>query len=202
MDKITILDYGVGNIASLRNAFAALKIPVELTANHKLIEQAAKLILPGVGAFAPAMIKLKEKKLDKLIISKANEGTPLLGICLGMQLLFTRSFEQGEWQGLDLISGSVEKFEKVDKIPHMGWNLLKNTNNFFLLKNLQPEPYFYFVHSYFCTPENKDQSIGECEYGGPFCAAVQKENIFGVQFHPEKSQKDGLQILMNFAEIN
>lgn len=201
MNKITVLDYGVGNIASLRNAFSALKIPVEVTADQKSIEQAEKIILPGVGAFASAIKKLHEKKMDVLITKKANAGTPLLGICLGMQLLLTKSFEDGEWDGLNLISGTVRKFESVEKIPHMGWNLLRKTRETHLLKNIQSEPYFYFVHSYFCLPDNEKHSIGECKYGTSFCAAVQKVNIFGVQFHPEKSQKDGLQILKNFAEM-
>ena len=198
--KITIIDYGVGNIASLRNAFSALNIPVEVTLQKAAIQQAEKLILPGVGAFAPAIQRLKEKQFDKLIIEKANQGTPILGICLGMQLLFSTSYEQGEWPGLNLIPGTVHRFEKIKKIPHMGWNQIKKTPRASLFEHTSAANYFYFVHSYFCKPDNEDHTAATCEYGNAFCAAVQFNNICGVQFHPEKSQNDGLQVLRNFAE--
>jgi len=199
MTKITIFDYGVGNLASLRNAFATLGIPVVVTSEIKEIQQSEKLILPGVGAFAPALQKLKQTGMYEIILDKTAQGTPILGICLGMQLFFTKSYEQGEWQGFNFFSGSVQRFSGIDKIPHMGWNTVTIVKQNTLFAEVQPEPYFYFVHSFFCAPEHPNDISATCNYGLPFCAAVHHENIWGVQFHPEKSQKDGLQLLHNFA---
>lgn len=200
---VTIINYGVGNLASLENALHALDIPVVITSNASVISSSTKLILPGVGAFAPAISKLKELNLNDVIISKANTETPLLGICLGMQLLFSTSYENGKYTGLDLIPGEVVKFEGVQKIPHMGWNSteFKDTENP-LVTGLPDDPFFYFVHSYYCVPENRAHTLATCNYGVEFAAAVNRDNIWGTQFHPEKSQKPGLQILKNFAEMD
>lgn len=197
---ITIIDYGVGNITSLRNAFAALEVPVTVSQDRREIAAAEKLVLPGVGAFAPAMQRLRELSLDQIILEKSRQHTPLLGICLGMQLLFTTGYEQGQWPGLNLISGQVRRFENVDKIPHMGWNQVQ-AHPVALFSAIRPMPYFYFVHSYYCVPEDAANCIATCDYGTPFCAAVQKDKIWGVQFHPEKSQVDGLKLLQSFASM-
>ncbi len=200
MKKITVIDYGAGNLRSLENAIKYLQVPVEITSDTEVIQSAEKLILPGVGAFAPAMARLREKGIDTLLKDKVNSGTPLLGICLGMQLLFTTSYEQGQWEGLNLIPGTVMKFEGVKKIPHMGWNELIEIREDNLTLDMPESPFVYFVHSFYCIPEHNDDVLAFCEYGEKFAAAVHRENIWGMQFHPEKSQNVGLQILKNFAE--
>lgn len=197
---ITIIDYGVGNITSLRNAFGALNVSVTVTQDRQAIAAAEKLVLPGVGAFAPAMQRLRDSCLDQIILEKTRQQTPLLGICLGMQLLFTTSSEQGQWPGLNLIPGQVRRFENVNKIPQIGWNQVE-TRPVALFSGICSRPYFYFVHSYYCVPEDEVHCIATCDYGNSFCAAVQKDNIWGVQFHPEKSQADGLKLLHSFASL-
>ena len=202
-NRITVIDPGVSNLASLRNAIQALDIPVTITSDPGVIEEAEKLILPGVGAFAPAISRLQELELRELIVEKAESGTPLLGICLGMQLLFTTSYENGRHAGLDLIPGEVVKFSGVGKIPHMGWNSADFRGDMNpLAVNLPDEAYFYFVHSYYCVPDEPDDVLATCSYGTEFAASVNRGNVWGVQFHPEKSQKPGLQILKNFAEMS
>lgn len=200
MKKITVIDYGAGNLRSLENAIKFLQVPVEITSDTKVIQNAEKLILPGVGAFAPAMARLEEKGIDNVLKEKVHAGTPLMGICLGMQLLFTTSYEQGQWDGLNLIPGTVVKFEGVKKIPHMGWNELIDIREDKLTMDIPASPFVYFVHSFFCTPEDEAHILASCEYGEKFAAAVHRDNIWGMQFHPEKSQNVGLKILQNFAE--
>lgn len=202
MNKITIIDYGVGNLASLQNACKYLEIPHQVTAEQSEIHNAEKLILPGVGAFRPAMERLETTGLKAPLLDKIEQGTPLLGICLGMQLLFTTSYEGGTWTGLDVIPGEVKRFEGVHKIPHMGWNSLYDVRQEALTSGLPDDPYVYFVHSYYCMPSESQDVLARCKYGQEFCAAVHRVNVWGVQFHPEKSQEPGLQILQNFAEIN
>lgn len=199
---VTIIDYGVGNLASLHNAFQFLGIPVRVSSNSEEIESADKLLLPGVGAFAPAMQKLEDLHLIDVIQKKGKQGTPLLGICLGMQLFFTTSYENGKHQGLDLIPGDVKKFTAVDKIPHTGWNNIKilDTSNA-LMQGMASGNYFYFVHSYHCVPNDSQAILASCNYGSQFVASVNQGNVWGVQFHPEKSQKSGLHILANFAAM-
>lgn len=199
---VTIIDYGVGNLTSLRNAFGALSIPVQISSDIKDIESAEKLLLPGVGAFAPAMQQLIELKLAEVIREKARQKTPLLGICLGMQLFFTTSHENGEHHGLGLIPGEVRRLTGVEKIPHMGWNNIEIIDqSSAIMKRIASGTYFYFVHSYYCDPSDQNDVVATCQYGAPFAASVNRENIWGVQFHPEKSQKPGLQLLSNFAAI-
>lgn len=200
MKSITIIDYGAGNLRSLENALKFLKVPVGITSNVETIKKAEKLILPGVGAFAPAMARLREAGIEEILKEKVKAGNPLLGICLGMQLLFSTSYEQGQWTGFDFIPGKVVRFEGVQKIPHMGWNKLLNPKEDVLMENLVESPYVYFVHSYYCIPDGTDTTLAHCEYGQTFSAAVRKDNVWGMQFHPEKSQDIGLQILKNFAE--
>jgi glutamine amidotransferase len=198
---VTIIDYGASNLASLVNALDSLGISSEITGDPGTISDARQLILPGVGAFGPAMNRLNEKGLTEVIQEKAAAGTPLLGICLGMQLLFSVGLEDGEHQGLDLISGSVEKMTQVSKLPHMGWNTLELRPDP-IWKGLPDTPYVYFVHSYACRPEREEDIIALTEYGTPFCSAVREGSSWGMQFHPEKSQKAGLRILENFCALS
>ncbi|MCF7803132.1 MAG: imidazole glycerol phosphate synthase subunit HisH [Candidatus Marinimicrobia bacterium] len=200
MQKVTIIDYGAGNLASLRNAFKYLDVPVEITSDAVEIRNAEKLVLPGVGAFGPAMDRLRDSGIADAIMEQVEQGTILLGICLGMQLLFTTSYEQGKHNGLDLIPGDVQKFNGVEKVPHMGWNILKPAQDADPLLAGTPEPaYVYFVHSYYCIPASPEYTIALSDYGNPFAAAVRNDRVWGMQYHPEKSQDVGLTMLQNFA---
>ena len=201
---IAIIDYNMGNLQSVKNAFNKLNIEIDIVDKANKIENYEKLILPGVGAFGDAMEHLRESKMDKAIIDFAKKRKPILGICLGMQLLFSKSYEFGEYKGLNLIEGEVVKFDKNRvgdlKIPHMGWNRLFIQKQTPLLKNLPKELYLYFVHSYHIACDDKFV-IGKTSYGYEFVSAVQKDNIYGFQPHPEKSHDNGLKILKNFIEV-
>ncbi len=200
---IAVIDYGVGNIGSVLKAFEYLDISVTLTADKKEIKEADGLILPGVGAFESGIKKLEENNLIDLIKKEAKEGKPLLGICLGLQLLFSESEESPGVNGLDLINGKVKKFKKdeVEKIPHMGWNNLKEIKSEPLLENIKSPRDFYFIHSYYVEVENKNLIIAGTNYGNrKFASLVRKNNIWGIQPHPEKSSQKGLQLLKNFSE--
>lgn len=199
---ISIVDYGVGNLKSLSNACRFLGLACQLISTAADVRRSEKLILPGVGHFKYAMENIHGLKLADALIESARNQTPILGICLGMQLLFTESEEGGISSGLDLIGGKVTRFRVDLKVPHIGWNEItvqKRPSNF--LTHLPQSRYAYFVHSYFCQPKNPNTVIGTTEYGHPFPSAVASGNIFGVQFHPEKSQEFGLQILRNFAGL-
>lgn len=201
---IAIIDYGVGNLFSLRSSFAAIGHEVIVSGERTILEKADKLILPGVGAFEDAVAKLRTSGLDQLVMEKAAADVPLMGICLGMQLLFEKSFEYGEHDGLGLLKGQVVgmsgKLPSDLKIPHMGWNQLAKKKSGKLLENVRDGEFVYFVHSYFA--ENCDESVAAVtEYGIPLTAAVEKGNIFGCQFHPEKSGEVGLRILKTFSEL-
>ena len=202
---IAIIDYGVGNLFSLTCSFNAIGAEITVTSDPDEIRKADKLILPGVGAFSDAAKKLRESGLDKVIIEETNNGKPLLGICLGMQMLFEKSFEYGEHEGLGLIKGEVrpisETIEKGLKIPHIGWNYLKfNDKNNPLFKYIKEGDYVYFVHSYAAfNCDGKD--IAVTEYGGTLTAAAANKNVYGCQFHPEKSGDVGLNILRAFCEL-
>ncbi len=201
---IAIIDYGVGNLFSLASSLKALGYETVVTGDADTIRKADKLILPGVGAFADAVEKLRASSLDSVVIEQAEKGKYLLGICLGMQMLFEKSFEYGEHSGLGLIKGSVVSMEgslsKELKIPHIGWNALKFKKASPLFKYIKDGDCVYFVHSYYA--ENCDESlIATTEYGKELTAAVGKNNIFGCQFHPEKSGNVGLNILKAFCEM-
>ena len=201
---IAIIDYGVGNLFSLSSSFKKIGAEVMITSNPEDIKNAEKLVLPGVGAFGDAAEKLRNSGLDKLIIEEANKGKKLLGICLGMQLLFDKSFEYGEHNGLGLISGNVIPMEnnipKNLKIPHIGWNALKFHNASPLFKYINEGDCVYFVHSFYAD-NCEDALIASSEYGKQITAAVAKDNVFGCQFHPEKSGNIGLNILKAFCEL-
>ncbi len=200
---IAIIDYGVGNLYSLKSSLNKLGIENKVTSDINEILKADKLILPGVGAFSDAIALLKEKGLDKVIISEAEKGKPILGICLGMQLLFEKSFEYGEYDGLKLIKGEIIPISSVVdekyKIPHIGWNELHFKEESPIFKYLKKGDCVYFVHSYFGAKCEKSV-IATTEYGAELTAAVQNKNVFGCQFHPEKSGDVGLSILKAFNE--
>ncbi len=201
---IAIIDYGVGNLFSLRSSFAAIGEDAVVTSDESTIRNAEKILLPGVGAFEDAVRKLRDSGLDKVLLECASQGKPILGICLGMQMLFERSFEYGEHRGLGLIEGDILPFKDQIpaelSIPHIGWNRLElEKKDSPLFKYINEGDHVYFVHSYFA--EVTDCTAAKSEYGINFTAAVQKGNIFGCQFHPEKSGEVGLNILKGFCEI-
>ena len=198
MQRIHIVDYGMGNLHSVQKAFAFLGAQPVLTQDAAQIEQAERLVLPGVGAFADAMAELERLRLTDAVRKAADKGTPLLGICLGMQLLFESSAEGGGCPGLGLLEGRIEKLpDKGLKIPHMGWNTVVNQDEVFFAA--LPEAFsVYFVHSFAALDTGKPYVAGVTEYGVPFACAVRQGNVFGAQFHPENSGEIGMQILRNF----
>lgn len=200
---IAIIDYGVGNLFSLRSSLDFIGAQAIVTADSSEIAAADKLILPGVGAFADAAAKLRRNGLDRVIKKEAENGKEIMGICLGMQLLFEKSFEYGEHEGLSLLEGSVIPMEgylpTALKIPHIGWNSLHLKKEHRLFRYLQEGDFVYFVHSYFAS-DCEDSMIAWTEYGKPLTAAVAKDNVMGCQFHPEKSGAVGLNILRAFCE--
>lgn len=200
---IAILDYGVGNLFSLRSSFRAIGVDAVVTSDADVIRNSERLILPGVGAFEDAARKLRESGLDLLIKDEVKKGKPLLGICLGMQLLFEKSYEYGEHEGLGILKGSILPFaEHIDakyKIPHIGWNKLSLCKKNPLWKYINDGDHVYFVHSYF-APISDEITAAKSEYGMEFTAAVADGHVFGCQFHPEKSGSVGLGILRGFCE--
>lgn len=197
---ITIIDYGLGNLTSVANALKKLSIPYQISNKSEDISAASALILPGVGAASEGMKNLKAKGLDKLIVAQVMAGKPLLGICLGMQLLFTKS-EEGNVGCLNLIKGEVKKFQTKLKVPQIGWNQVKINSKSRLFRGIKDNSYFYFVHSYCCEPTDKNIITGMTEYEQTFCSVLESSNIYGVQFHPEKSGEIGLKLLQNFNKI-
>ncbi|HEX2925362.1 MAG TPA: imidazole glycerol phosphate synthase subunit HisH [Ruminiclostridium sp.] len=201
---IAIIDYGVGNLASVNKAFSFIGCDSKITSDHSEILSADKVVLPGVGAFADAMDNLAKSSMISVIRQVAGKGTPLLGICLGMQLLFDYSTEGGEKvEGLGLLKGTVNQFplDMGLKVPQIGWNSLDIKQDDGIFKGVRQKSYVYFVHSYYVTSANKSDVAAQSEYGIKFDAAVCRENIMGTQFHPEKSGEVGLGILKNFAGL-
>ena len=197
---IAVIDYGAGNIRSVAKAVEALGTKCFIAMNDDDLKKADKVILPGVGAFGKAARTLKSARMNSAIREFVETGRPFLGICLGFQLLFESSEEDPGIPGLNLIKGKCVRLEGSVKIPHLGWNRVKITQNHPLWKNIPDESFFYFAHSYIVLPEEK-LNIGETEYGCHFASAIAEENIIGLQFHPEKSQDIGLKILKNFIEM-
>ncbi len=204
--KIAIIDYESGNIFSVKQAVSYVGAQAVITSDHDEIMSADAIILPGVGAFAPAIQRLKDSGLDEVIVDAvANKGKAILGICLGMQLLFDESEEFGRHKGLGLIQGDVVKFSGLNdgaKIPQTQWNeILLNEKSSTLFKGIDTNPFMYFVHSYYVRPQSESLNVFNAEYMGlEYCCAFEHENIFAVQFHPERSAKDGLQLIANFCE--
>ncbi|ODS30619.1 MAG: imidazole glycerol phosphate synthase subunit [Candidatus Scalindua rubra] len=223
---IAIIDYGMGNLRSVEKAFEKVGFGAVVTDKPEIIDKADKIVLPGVGAFKDAKIGLEERNLIEPIINHLNKHKLFLGICLGLQLLFTRSNEGGKHEGLNIVAGEVvrfksnqfhhadgqdrttESFTKLSggnghrlKIPHMGWNKIQLKKEVPILKGLPGNPYMYFVHSYYVVPDRDDIIATETEYGTTFVSMISIDNIFAMQFHPEKSQRYGLMILKNFGEL-
>ena len=198
---IAIIDYGAGNIKSLQFALERLNIPSVLTSSQEEIEKADALILPGVGAFGDAMNELKKPGLDQIIKAEVAKNKPLLGICLGMQMLYDSSDEHGLNEGLGLLKGHIGLIPDTVKVPHMGWNSLELHQEQPILKDVSNGDYVYFVHSYYAGNTDKTDLVADADYGVSVPAVVQKDNVIGIQFHPEKSGETGLQILKNFGEM-
>ena len=202
---IAIIDYGVGNLFSLSSSLRAVGAEVVVTDDREILKKADRLILPGVGAFADAAAKLRADGLDSFVREQAASGKPLLGICLGMQLLFEKSYEFGEHQGLGLIPGEIVPMQGTIpadlKIPQIGWNSIRFDQDNPFLKGLRQDSFFYFVHSYYALPDDPSVTAARCTYMIDFAAALSKGNVFAAQFHPEKSQDCGLAILRNFVTI-
>jgi len=225
---IAIIDYGMGNLRSVEKAFEKVGYDTVVTDKPEIIENADKIVLPGVGAFKDAIDGLQERDLIEPIKNHIKQNKLFLGICLGLHLLFTRSYEDGVHEGLDIVPGEVVRFnadrlnmgntggqrevsgaldelpvvnsQKL-KIPHMGWNTIREKKDVSVLKGLPSDPYMYFVHSYFVVPDRAEVVAAETEYGLPFVSMISIDNIFAMQFHPEKSQQYGLAILKNFGEL-
>ena len=200
MTQLAIIDYGVGNLRSVEKAFAATGCNATVTADERLLRSAGRLVLPGVGAFAACMQGLVERGFDELVRERVREGTPLLGVCVGMQMLFERSDEFGSTSGLGLLQGRVRRFSNELVVPQVGWNQIHQRTSHALFENIADQSFFYFVHSFYCEPASDDVLIGETDYGVTYASVVALGNVCGVQFHPEKSQAAGLQMLKNFAE--
>jgi glutamine amidotransferase len=203
---IAIVDYGMGNIRSVEKGFIKIGADVWITSDPKVIADAKGIVLPGVGAFRDCMKNLDNLKLLDFIVKEIQKGKPYLGICLGLQILFTESEEFGICKGLDVFKGKVLKFkfevtQQLLKIPHMGWNTLKFVRKPPIFDGIPDNSYFYFVHSYYVAPEGKDIVAGTTDYGIEFTSMVWKDNVFATQFHPEKSQELGLKILKGFNEF-
>ncbi len=225
---IAIIDYGMGNLRSVEKAFEKVGFDTVVTDKPEIIENADKIVLPGVGAFKDAKDGLQERDLIEPIINHIKQNKLFLGICLGLHLLFERSYEDGVHEGLGIVSGEVVRFNadrlNLDntggqkgvtetlktlpdannqklKIPHMGWNTIREKKEVPILKGLPVDPYMYFVHSYFVIPDRDEVVAAETEYGEPFVSMISRDNVFAMQFHPEKSQHHGLMILKNFGEL-
>ena len=202
MANIIIVNYGMANLRSVQKAFEKLGHRAEITGDPNRVAEADKLVLPGVGAFRDAIAKVNGSGLTAPIVGHIRAGKPFLGICLGLQLLFTKSYEDGEYAGLDLLPGEVIRFPTVPglKVPHMGWNQLRIKRRARALREVPDGSSVYFVHSYCVVPKDADVIATETDYPTPFTSAVWRDNIFATQFHPEKSQTVGLSMLKGFAE--
>ena len=196
-----IIDYKVGNLHNLKNALDYSGVENRLVSKADDVRNADRILLPGVGAFAPAMEQLRKSGMLEVLHEKVEAGTPLLGICVGAQLLMDESEEDGTHAGLGWIPGKVKRFQHNLKIPQMGWNQVSQQKNNPLFQEVADEMHFYFVHSYHLNPENSEHVLGLSNYGYDFAAVVSKDNLWGVQFHPEKSQNAGLQLLKNFCTL-
>jgi imidazole glycerol-phosphate synthase subunit HisH len=202
--NIAIVDYDIGNLRSVEKAFTTQGIPAEITKDEQVIRNADKLVLLGVGAFGYAMESLRKHGFDKLILEAAAAGKPIIGLCVGLQMLFDEGHEFGIHQGLGLLPGKVIKFPGGVRVPHVGWNQVQYSNGSAehpLFRGLPDLSFYYFVHSYYVEPADQTCVLGQTEYGLNYASICGRGNVLGVQFHPEKSQTAGLQLLKNFAEL-
>jgi glutamine amidotransferase len=198
---VAIIDYGVGNLRSVEKAFGAGGVDTVVSADEGVLRGAEKLVLPGVGAFRACMEALAARGFDRLVRERVEAGTPLLGVCVGMQMLFDESEEFGVTRGLGFLRGRVRRFPEGLHVPQVGWNQVVWRRKHPLAEGIETGEFFYFVHSYFCDEPSDDVIVGETEYGLNYASVVARANVCGVQFHPEKSQAAGLRLLKNFAEV-
>jgi glutamine amidotransferase len=200
---IAVIDYQMGNLRSVQKALERVGHEAVVTSDSEVVERADKVVLPGVGAFEDAIAELRRRNLVQPIKEAIDCGKPFLGICLGLQLLFDVSYEGGQHEGLGVLRGEVVRFDLPPeyKVPHMGWNEAKILRPAPMLAGIPQGSHFYFVHSYYVKPQDPELTAITVEYGHPFCAAVWRDNLFATQFHPEKSQSNGLRLLKNFAEL-
>jgi len=199
MARVAIIDYGVGNLRSVEKAFAATGNEATVTGDIDSLRKAERLVLPGVGAFAACMSALRDHGLVDFVHERVSEGVPLLGVCVGMQMLFEESDEFGKTRGLSLLKGRVRRFSEEMVVPQVGWNRIHQARCHPLLTEIEDNSFFYFVHSYYCEPTDSGVIVGETDYGINYTSVVAHENVCGVQFHPEKSQAVGLKLLKNFS---
>jgi len=200
---LAIIDYEMGNLRSVQKGFERVGHQATITSDPAVLERADKIVLPGVGAFRDAIAALRDRKLVEPIRAAIDTGKPFLGICLGLQLLFDKGYEDGEYDGLGIVPGEVVRFRVPPefKVPHMGWNQLMFRRRPPIFQSIDEGAYFYFVHSYYVVPRDPSIIATETEYAQNFCSSIWRDNLFAVQFHPEKSQTAGLQLLKNFAEL-
>jgi len=201
MSKIVIVDYGMGNLRNVQRGFERVGFDAKVTRSKKEIEKASGIVLPGVGAFKDCMVNLERYHLIETILRSIEKGKPYMGICLGLQILFSESEEFGLHKGLGVVKGRVVKFrpDPEHKVPHMGWNTVEMKKEVPMLKEIQGGDFFYFVHSYYVVPDDKEWMATTTQYRISFTSSIWKDNIFATQFHPEKSQEKGLKILETFA---
>lgn len=200
---IQIIDYGMGNLRSVQKAFEKLGVAATICRDARELAAAEKVVLPGVGAFRDAIHELRTKEFAGPVIEHIAAGKPFLGICLGLQLLFDVSNEDGEWEGLGVLPGEVVRFDDQPgiKIPHIGWNEVDVSGEPAIFREIPDRSHFYFVHSYFVVPKDESIIAGRSEHGQTFTAAIARDNLYATQFHPEKSQHAGLKLLENFARL-
>ena len=199
--SIAIIDYGVGNLRSVEKAFTSQGIDAIVTSDEQILRKADKLVLPGVGAFAACMDGLRKHNFDRLVIEAAQSGKPIIGLCVGLQMMFDEGHEFGIHKGLGLLPGKVVRFPEGIHVPHIGWNQVEFKQDHPIFRGLPENPFFYFVHSYYCLPDDPTCILGETDYGQTYASICGRDNIVGVQFHPEKSQGMGLQLLKNFTAM-
>ncbi|MGE0882814.1 MAG: imidazole glycerol phosphate synthase subunit HisH [Blastocatellales bacterium] len=199
--SIAIIDYGVGNLRSVEKAFTSQDIEAVVTSDEKILRKADKLVLPGVGAFKACMDGLKARGFDELVLESAAAGKPIIGLCVGLQMMFDEGHEFGVHKGLGLMPGRVVKFPDKLRVPHIGWNQVEFKQDHPIFNGLPSQTFFYFVHSYFVESEDESNVLGVTDYGMRYASICGRDNIVGVQFHPEKSQTAGLKLLKNFAEM-
>ncbi len=195
---LTIVDYGVGNLRNVYMAFRRLGVEAEVTGDAAAIRRASAIVLPGVGAFGDSIASIRALGLESILVDAVQDGVPFLGICVGLQLLFEVSEEMGEHRGLGILEGRVRRFPPGLPVPHMGWNQIRQVQTVPLWRGIPNQSHAYFVHSYYVDPRDRNVVVGTTDYGADFASAVARGNLYGIQFHPEKSQDVGRAILRNF----
>lgn len=200
---IAIIDYGMGNLRSVQKGFEKVGHEAIVTSDQAEVQRASKVVLPGVGAFEDAIAELRRRDLVKPVLDAIESGKPFLGICLGLQLLFEVSYENGQHEGLGVLKGEVVRFQLPPEfsVPHMGWNQLAIRRRPPILEGIADGTYFYFVHSYYVVPSDPDFIATETDYSAQFCSMIWRDNVYATQFHPEKSQTDGLRVLRSFGDL-